>query len=304
MRRASSIAAVVAALVPGSLEAAPECRPAVIIAGDASTAAQIAEALHARGIDEPRAGCPAERARIDRVDGAIRLSITDSDGRRIERQVSDPDTAAAVIESFTALDLGPPIQVASADVEQPVLIGETIAAATSATPRGSFGAAFESALATDRSLWLGVRARGCVQLGQLCVGGAARFARDSGISGDAKRTASTRTTADMLVVLDVPLALGRFAITPGAGLGVGWLRGRANVSSGGEMLDVDAGGLRANAHVGVALPVGRGVSLTLGASVEVSPFAHTAPYGQDGHEIAGEPRGFVRLDLGLELVRR
>ncbi len=300
--------------LPASVDAAPECRPAVILVGDAITIQEIAAVLRVPVVDAPRENCPTERADVERVDvagrpSALRISITDADGRRTERQVSDVATAATVIESFAIVEgTAPAIHAVSRttrDPEQPpIAITRNIAIAQA---RGAIGVALESAVATDRSIWFGIAASGCVQLGPTCVGGQARVARDAAIAGDAKQTSSSRTSADLLFTVDVPLNLAVLTITPGAGLGVGWMRGRAGdtqSTGSAEMFDVDAGGLHANLHVGVGVPVRRGISLTLGASFDLAPFAHTAPYMQEGQGLAGEPRAFARLELGLQVVRQ
>lgn len=302
--------AVLIAVVPSRIAAAPVCRPAVLLVGDPVVTATISAALEGHGIVAPSEGCPFSRAEVvQRGDGLV-LAIVDYEGRRSQRRVGDATVAVSVIESF-AMTSGnatwtttapPPI---ARDAEEPSAL--TLRAEPTQA-RGAIGAALESSASTDGSIWFGARARGCVQLGRTCIGGELRIAHDAELRGAGAQTLSTRTAADLLVVLEVPLPLHRMVLAPGIGVGVGWMRVRSDADAaafpmGGESLDVDAGGVRANVHVGLSVPLRSGIAVTLGASLDVAPFAHTARYVMDGGELAGEPRGYARLALGVEMVR-
>ena len=302
--------AVMVAVVPAWAAAAPACPPAVLLVGEHEITATISAALETHGIAAPLEGCPFARAEVERVDDSLVLAIIDYDGRQSQRRVGDAAIAASVIESFamtsgeatwTIMPVAPTVR----DAEQP----NVLTLRHEPTPaRGAIQAGPEFSAATDGSVWFGAHARGCVQLGRACVGGELRIARDAELRGAGAQTLSTRTAADLLVVLDVPFARRRFALTPGIGLGVGWMRVRSDSDAsafpaGGETLDVDAGGVRANVHLGLAIPLRAGIAVTLGASLDVAPFAHTARYMMDGGELAGEPRGFARFGLGVEMAR-
>ncbi len=302
--------AVLIAMAPSRVAAAPACQPAVVLVGDPAATAAISAALATHGVAPPLEGCPYARAEVAQVDDALVLAIVDYVGRRSERRVGDAVVAASVIESF-AMTSGeltwttPSLPAISRDSEQPMVLTRRTEPAAA---RGAIGVALESSAATDGSVWFGARARGCVRIGRTCVGGELRIARDAELRGAGAQTLSTRTAADLLVLLDVPLALHRISVTPGIGLGVGWMRVRSDSDAAafpmsGESLDVDAGGIRANVHLGLAVPLRRGLAVTLGASVDVAPFAHAARYVMDGGELAGEPRGYARLGLGVEMVR-
>jgi hypothetical protein len=314
--RAALMAVCACAVMPRHAHAAP-CVPAVAVAGDPAMAAEVAETLDARGLAAPRAGCPVEQATLERAAGGILVTIVDVDGRRAERTVADTATAAALIESFAASELMPartppsvrPVAVAAAVVDARVdgELPRVLVVRTESRVHGSIGVAAESAVGSDGSVWFGTRAHACVQLGPACAGGAVRIARDAGLGGDAETLESRRTGYDVLLTVDLPLSPGRWALAPGVGVGTGWVHIRRDFMStqeGPDTAEINAGGLRADLHVTASVPLAAGVFLTLGAALGLAPNAHSAPYIDEGRTVAGEPRAFGRVDLGLELGRR
>ncbi|MDB4963621.1 MAG: hypothetical protein JWP01_3620 [Myxococcales bacterium] len=302
---------IVAAVGPAA--ATPPCPPAVIVAGEPATAAAITRLLGERGILAPLEGCPAERASVDSFEGEIVVSIVDVDGRRTQRQVADLATAAALIETFSVtapLPSGssrpkapPPLEVHDVEDQPEVFVPQLPGRRT--VP-GAVGVSIGSSFASDGSVWLSSSGFACVDLGRLCVGGAARYSRDAELSGRGEKTETTRSETDVLLSVEVPIHTGRWSFSTGLGLGIGWLRVRRDVmtSDGPQQLELDTGGLRAELRTTTSVPLRRGVSLTLGVALGFAPGAHTQSFREEGFEIAGEPRTVGRIELGLELGRR
>jgi hypothetical protein len=323
----------------------PRCRPAVALAGNPSLIAVIAPALRADRVAEPIAGCPATHVQISRGGHEIVLVIVDADQRRTERRVTDPATAAALIESFVITDepdaprgaeaAAPPVaELASAPppVAVPPRPPPRIAVPPRAPPRiaavvrrapaigvddelpaslvaqvppaalhGALVLAGEGSIASDQSLWIGVRASACVRIGGVCIGGIARVQRDAVVSGDAEDGNATRWGTDLLIAADLPIELDGVTITPGLGAGVGWTHVRRDMAI--DAVEADAGGLRADVHVSASIRLGALLRLRLGGAFDVTPGAHTRPFLAEGVMAPGEPSGFARFELGLEIAR-
>lgn len=304
---------LVVAVAVGPAAATAPCPPAVVVAGEPAIAAAITRLLGDRGILAPVDGCPAERASVDSFEGEIVVSIVDVDGRRTQRQVADLATAAALIETFSMTaplpsgssrpPTSPPLEVHDIEDQPEVFLPRLPGRRT---VLGAVGASIGSSLASDGSVWLSSSGFACVDLGRLCVGGAARYSRDAGLSGSAEKTETTRSETDVLLSVEVPMNSGGWSFSPGLGLGIGWLRVRRDVmtSEGPQQLELDTGGLRAELRTTASVPLRRGVSLTLGATISFAPGAHTQSFREEGFEIAGEPRTVGRIELGLELGHR
>lgn len=271
--------------------------------------AAIATALEARGLSAPAADCPAERARIERSDDSIALSIVDIEGRAAQRVVADPSTAVMLIESFAATEPTPMPEMAAAtaiDRDEPTGLAAPRAAIVVAV-RGSLAVTGESSVAPDGSVWYGARASACVRLGVACVGAAARVASDAGVSGDAELGEASRTAADILLVGELPVVRDHLVVTPGLGIGLGWLKTRRTytdtTNAMSDTVEADTGGLRLDAHISVTWPIAQAFSLRFGAAICGSPFAHVAPFVEETREAPGEPRVFGRVELGVEVAR-
>jgi hypothetical protein len=304
----SSFVVAATLALPASVAASPndgECPPAVALEGDARATSAIEAALHAHAVDGPRTSCPTVYASIEQVAKGLRVTITDIDGRRTERIVSDAATAATWIESFAMIDPAPayttpPAVAALRDPEQPAVV-VVRTRDDDPRPRGAIGVAMEGSFASDGSLWYGFRARGCVQLGAACVGGEARFSRDANTSGDSYEMGTSRSGADVMLVVGLPLTHDGTRVTPGIAAGIGWLHATGRAEEGGGMVDADTGGIRTSLHLDIAVPLTRKVAVTLGASLDYAPFARSTNVEA---ALAAEPPVFARLVVGLELVPR
>lgn len=285
------------------------CGPGVIVEGDPAVTSAIREELEQRSLTAPAAGCPAERVTVELHDGGFVVRIVDQDGREFERRVTDAATVVTLIESFMAqaeLAMPRPTELLRPrevpDREEP---RDLAGAAHGSSPHGTVGVTLESSLSGDGALWLGFHGKTCVRIGAVCIGVTARYARDSVVAGDAERTESTRTAADVLITTDLPLARARWVFTPGVGAGIGWLHSARTLADaeGTDMLEIDAGGVRLDAHLETSVAVWRGARLVLGAAIGFTPNAHTASFSDEGMDVAGEPRTFGRVQVGMELAR-
>jgi hypothetical protein len=323
LRGATLVATVAHAHVA---HARPGCRPAVTLAGDASLITVIEPALRADRVGEPSAGCPATHVQISRGEHEIVLVIVDADQRRTERHITDPATAAALIESFVITDepedprAAAPPQVAAVAPSAPPRVAAVIprapvsaagiddelpanltAPVPSAALHGALVLASETSIASDQSLWIGVRGSACVRIGGVCIGGIARFQRDTVISGDAEDGNATRWGTDLMIAADMPLELDGVTIAPGLGAGVGWMHVRRDVMA--DTVEADAGGLRTDVHVSASIRLGDLLRLRLAGAFDFAPGAHTQVFRAEGSTAPGEPGAFARFELGLEIAR-
>ena len=265
--------------------------------------------LIARGIAlATRVGCPVVQARVTRAAAGLAVAITDASGRTSTRVVADATAVATVIESWTRADLTAPLLAARGaedslpvvDRETPKDLGPIIVHRASPRPL-ELEAATHLGLASDASLWLDLEVGACVRLRGTCLGVVARAAHDLQLSGDSERMETTRTAADLLVTVDVAMPLGAATVTIGGGVGAGWIHSAvdATAAMSNDQVDIDGGGLRGDGHVVLSIPAGHDLAIDLGLSLDVSLFAHTGTFIQDGATLTGEPRGFGRLGLGL-----
>lgn len=294
-----------------SVAAAAACSPTALVRGPDDVVAAIEHTLAGRGITtELVDGCPFVRATISVRTVGLSVAIEDPDGRAHDHVVTDADVAATLIESWVRPDVEAPLlaargwpgagprRSAAVDPETPpalVLRHDPVRTLGSAV-------ALETSLGSDGSIWWGGSAATCVRLGAICAGADVRLASDSRSSGDSEVHDTARTALDVLLVADVPLRTDAFQVTLGGGAGVGWVRSHAPHAPG--VVDVDAGGLRVDAHVIVEIPVARAFAVELRAALSLSPLAHVGTYLDEGLTLAGDPRGFARVSVGLRYGAR
>ena len=250
-----------------------------VVEGESTVAAPVRAALAARGIAD-RPSCASMRVRVARGDDGLAVEIDDDAGHRIERRASTPDAAATVIESWAT----------DALVERPA----------EPAPRGRpmVAVAAEASLASDGSVWTGPRVTGCAWLGPVCGGVTLRLGRDGGSGGDTQMVGGRRDGVDMLLSVELPARRSRLVVSPGVGLGFGWIRSHGREADGQHVV-IDWDGARAEAHVAVATPLFAGIWLYGAASATLLPGAETAFQTHDGVRLAAEPSGFLRLAIGL-----
>lgn len=253
--------------------------------------------------------CPVIRARIERRGNDLFVAIEDAHGRTSERTVSDAEGAAALVESWMRDDLIEPLLTGRSPGGTAPLLADPIAAPAAEAhppqPSGEsivgFVVAGETAVALDASVWFGAHLAGCVRLGPSCLGVLVRFGADSGLTGDSAANGTRRLGLDVLVVADFPFDCGPVWLTPGIGFGAGWMNASRTVATteGDDGVDANGGGMRADAHATLTIPVGADLAVDVGLGLDVWILAHTAPYEEDGVMLAGEPRARFRGVIGL-----
>lgn len=306
----------------GAIAGDQPCPPTALLTGEKELIEAVRISLQRRGIAlEARPPCPAVVVEVERATGGLHVSIQDSDGRRSERQVSDAETAAALIESWARPELGGPAYahapsededadadagtVPVSDSEVPEAIKPLVIYSAQPRPIG-ITASTTASVASDGSIWLGLEAGACVQIGPVCAGAEVRTRLDTETVGGSERYETSRIGLDLLVAVDRPFGRGRTRLRPGVGAGVGWtrIRGNPDRATTGQQIEIDTGGLRVGAHVAATFALRGALSVELAAGVDLSPLAHTGPYYDEGTTLAGEPRASVRGGIGLRYGAR
>lgn len=275
-----------------------ECAPIAIPIGDVALVRSMNEHLAANGVATvPVDGCPAVRVLVERRGELLHLEMTDSFARRAQREVRDVETAAAIIESWTAQEIeqgAMPVLAAAPEASVSRMVAAPIV--TGAPSRLGIAATFESSIADDGSLWVGGTIAGCARLGPVCTGGLLRGAQDTHASGDTSGDSPHHgTELHALATISLPRRLGSFIVSPGIGLGYGRL-GIATTHLDMRMmpfsLNEASHELRGDVHVMIFRPLG-------------GRFAFYADIRGDAAlartEIATGPRSFVRAAIGIRV---
>lgn len=292
-------------------ESEASCTPTALLKGSDEVVASITPMLSARGIaTEIIDGCPYVHVTISARGSAFTVTIEDPYGRSHDHLVGGADIAATLIESWVDPFQEAPLLAARGwsrpSPNKVPIIDDDIprVLARSRDPVRTLGGsvALETSLGSDGSTWWGGAAATCMRLGPTCVGANVRLASDARLSGSSETLETGRTALDLLLVADVPIRWGDLAVTFGVGVGVGWIRSSVVGPTGA--VEIDAGGLRADAHALFELPISAALAVELRASVTASPLAHVSRYVEDGSMLAGEPRGFARLSVGLRYGAR
>jgi hypothetical protein len=293
---------LLAALLVSSIAAAEPCAPAAVLTGDPSLVTNIGGILAAHGVvDADTSACPAVRAQVERRGAGIVVHAPGTSPDR-ERVVSELDTAATVIESWTRTDLDAPLfavrpMVASRlspPPPEPWIVRST---GRNTPPRGiqAFGA-FETSFANDRTSWLGATIGACVQIGAVCASARARLA--AVVVGPAMWKNVERHAQDVLFGGDIPMHVNGTTISFGIAAGMGATHTGIRDPSGGR--GSETFGLRGDAHVAWMIPVGMKLSIELSGSLDL---AQVTDVEASTTEIADE-RVLARFGAGLRYGAR
>ena len=330
--RRLTTALIVAGLgcLSGRAAAAVECLPAVLVHGPEQIRTAITVELARAGVHvTPPPGCVAEDVTVTERATGLNLMMIDAYGRVTRRTVSDVRAAAAVIESRTGVDLLVPLlpdgELASGerdgkdDSKTGKDAGDLVAVAplspapevvakaapTSEAHPASHGVtllvATEMAAGSDDSAWAGLSLSGCVTLGPICLGTLLRFWHDLDASDESANVIHGRDAGEVAVSADLPFTRGRLAFRPGVELGVGWIH-MGGFGAHAQMIDdneFDHGDVSAGLHLAASLAVSRHWSVEGGLGVNVSLFAHPAPFVIGGVMLPGEPLAYGLASLGL-----
>jgi hypothetical protein len=228
------------------------------------------------------------------------LHIEDPFGRTSDRQVSDAETAASLIESWAlplAADL-PALRSAPAVVRQET--DDVPRAEKTAAIGWRLTGALEVAGGSDDSLWYGGTLTGCADVATLCVGGRLRIARDDSVLGPDRDV--TRSGTELLALVTLPLVLHGIGLAPMMGLGVGWvhtgtpqpepdnLTSRASDALGLRWEAGVSGGIPLNAHLSLVGEIG----ISLGRSIAASPRPNA------GDVVFDAPTGYLRAAVACQ----
>jgi hypothetical protein len=290
--------------------AQPRCRTAVAIVGPTDMVAALSQLLQRRGVqlaldshDPP--GCPTLRVVVS-VDGTgLNIVLSQGVAASHDHHAANAEDAATQIESWIDLSAEAPLLVGHTTVavpavatvvdhEKPPVIGSVTAASP---PQVSMVAAVTPSIAFDGSAWIGLVVGGCVMLGKSCVGATTRIATDTQQAGASERLETQRLAADLLLSFEIPVEVAGTPVVVGAGVGLGWLGSSAVAST--DNPDQNSGGMRAELHAAAELPISSKISVELRASLGLSPFAHVNEFVDNGTSLAGEPRGFGGIAVGL-----
>ena len=273
---------------------AERCEPAVTISGDAEVVHAIEALLRERGIAIADGECTIIRAHVERRGDTFAIGLADDDHAPVERAVGELATAATVIESFvrddasSLLAVRPPPPRVNVAVVAPRAVMPTTPA-----PRGVqvFGAA-ETSIGSDKTNWLGAHVGVCIQLGPICAAARLRFA--SVVAGEGMwRTEMERRSTELLLGVDVPFSLGRTTLAPGFAAGMGSMHTRSDDGrTGGE-----TGGLRADVHATLSVPVAKRWALDLAIALDLTQ--ETRVESEHAMSLPDEPLALLRFGVGI-----
>ncbi|MFO0728332.1 MAG: hypothetical protein U1E65_31415 [Myxococcota bacterium] len=304
-------------------EAAEQCPPTAVVSGPPALAQELTRALIERGVHVEPAGlppgdCAPLTVAVSALDGSLGVSIADAWGRTAERKVKDPRTAATLIESWAkmalldgaarptstttpaitaaaeppapAAEVQPAVEAAPLAEPAPEPAPEAKVQAMTPPPAPTISPLFrltaEGGIGRDTTKWLGVSAAACARLGVTCLGIGARYA----ISQE------RQSAIDALAIFDVPIKLGPVTLSPGVGLGVGWLSPREQMGFffGHGSQDDARLSLRAEMHLALTVHLRERLSLEAGMVATAAPrFGH-------GEELFGDTHlTIVRGQAGL-----
>src|SRR5262249_44708328 len=149
--------------------------------------------------------------------GGVSVTIADAAGRVNTRTVSDVEVAAWLIESAARDDLEDALlaprkaEIAERRAEHRVpirpsdqLTQEAVALPATQARSLEVRIGFESAVADNRSVWIGASASTCARFGDFCIGLLARAATETS-NGDAFFFQSHAVTAGLLLGADLEL---------------------------------------------------------------------------------------------------
>jgi hypothetical protein len=286
---ASSVGLVTLAALVGSTRAGwAECKPSAIAQGDPALVQSLVARLTANGISTtPSSGCPVVQVAIEHRGTQVHVRLADASQRTGERDVEDVATAAAIVESWTYQEIDP-----GSLPELPVVA----AAAVTSPPRLGIAASVMSALGTNGgTTWIGGSISSCVRLGPVCTGAIVRSQLDTTATGDTTTIAQDSYTISALATIDLPRRLGGFVVSPGIGVGYGYLHVTTHHHDAmNNPLDVPGADhqLRAGVHAALLRPWSDRLSAFVDLWADAAALRSDPAFG---------PAAALSLSLGLRL---
>ena len=276
-------------VVAATTNARADCKLAAVTQGDPELVQTLIARLTANGIaTTSTSGCPVVQVRLEKRGQQLHLRMTDAFNRIGERDVQDVATAAAIIESWTYQEAEagtlPAEAIAThvAVIEPPHLV------------RNGIAASVMSAVGTDQTAWVGGALSACLRLGPVCVGAALRAETDTRATGT---TSISQDSYELsaIATIDLPRKLGDYVVSPGLGVGYGWMHVTTHHHDAmNNLLDVPTSDhqLRTGAHVALLDPLSAHVSVFGDLWGDLALARSDSQFG---------PSGSLRLLLGIRL---
>ena len=289
---ASSVCLAMVVLVGTTGAARAECKPAAIAQGDPVLVAGLIARLTASGVaTSSSSGCPAVSVVIEKRGEQVHVRLADAFQRTGERDVQDVSTAAAVVESWTYQE----IEAGSLPAEPAVVAAAPVIAASHVARSGIAASATSSLGTNGGTTWVGGSLSACLRVGPTCVGALARAQIDTTISGDTTTILQDSYALSALATIDLPRRLGGFVVSPGLGVGYGYLHAVTHHRDAmNNPLDIPSWDhqLHAAAHAALLRALGEHVSALADLWVDASVLRSDAQFG---------PGAQLLFSLGLRL---
>jgi hypothetical protein len=265
----------------------------VSLGGDRALVAEVAPILASRGISAADGTCPGLAVSLEKRGKVTLVSQSPAGERPESREVTDGRTAATVIESWVSTDLEAPLlgHRHAADLESP---DQVVAAPERETPRWlQLYTLAETSVASDRTAWVGVRVGACSMVGPACLGAHFRFSTFAEGPDEWEGTLN-RQAADAMLDADLPRRFGHFGVSPGIGLGVGWIRTSELERPPDTRQTL---GLRAETHLSLSYAVSRHLAIESTLALAVGQTIHVERETRE--PLPADPRLFAHAGLGM-----
>ncbi len=301
------VALVVVATDRRGASAAP-CPPTVSLSGDDDgLVGALRVLLDQRGIasnesKDSASGCPAIRARVERRGDALAVAL-DRPGDPVERVVEEAATAATVLESWARTDIAAPLLASHPLPAEPPREAPPVAGHAE---RGlQLFAAAETSLGSDGTGWLGTQLGMCINFDPICL--ATRLHMSSVVAKSSSWAGLERKNIEILVGIDIPIAVGGATLSPGFAAGIGHMRTHQNNVRVGPRTGEwggETGGLRADIHATLSIPFTRRFALDLSLTATLTQATHIEVFDPQGDPtmalaLPDEPLALFRFAAGL-----
>jgi hypothetical protein len=281
----------------------------VRLQGDASLVREVAGLLEARGIRMGEAGLVVD---VREADAQIHLRAELAGGKVVERSMNTPDAAATWVESLVRRDLSDPLLAPRQPPRVPT-VPPPVPAVVSVVPAANETAhafrfyldlAWVTTFGSDLSLATGAGASGCYHLGRACVGVRARYLDqvlgsrdDRGSAASGASLSIKRSYADFQALVLMPVAVSRWVLAPGAGVGMRRLTAQAEVDD--EETDHTGWGACASLSIQAIRVFRYGLAVTAGAEVQAGFGRPSESFSLEKTHFPGLPRFAMLGSLGV-----
>jgi hypothetical protein len=275
--------------------AARACPPTVSLEGDPALVAEVTPILASRGISGADGSCPALAVSLERRGKVTLVSQSPAGDRPESREVTDGRTAATVIESWVRTDLEAPLlgHRPAADLESP---DRVVATPEREAPRWlQIYTLAETSVASDLTAWVGVRVGGCSMVGPACLGAHLRVSTVAEGPDDWEGVMN-RQAMDAVLDADLPRRFGHVGVSPGIGLGLGWIRTTELDRPPDARQTL---GLRAETHLSLSYGVSRHFAIESTLALAVGQAIHSETATRE--PLPSDPRFFAHLGLGIRV---